>query len=362
MTANRRRSGQGRRPRSNGWSAKWSDELRIRPGEKAWVIITAGDYPLDDGDRASWLEVDMYNIEYQNQWGNTSWSYFRGNEGDCTLAKQAQANHPKLKKPVPGKPRIFLNAIHLDTFRQTQVLDKKTKQPLMYSKGKLRGQPILRWENVTDPMEKKNIARSGDFDGVCFFRKKFLQMSFNQFDAIRQVAKQAKQNCECGGCLEPVVYVCSECEDILLDISTTSLRPSEVTKFAEDHVRCGSCGHVDYPKAESICDNCDDPRPTVISSYAILLSKVRKDGFWTLQVEKVTPLTDWKFPSGTYAAARDADDNIILEEDLQKLADVQFDLEAYTEPKSNAYYSDILNLREGDIGFVSEATDYGNFR
>lgn len=362
-SSRRKRERGGSRKKRNGWGAKWSDELKIKEGETAWVMLTAGDYPAEGGDRTPYLGVPMYKVQYTNKWGNQSWGYFRGqSRGSCTLQDRADCGDNRVSSPRYGEPnRFFMNVIHLDLFRREEVLDK-SGEPLRYRHGKLKGEVVHRWEPVRSIREKKDIIKNDAFDDCTFFRKKFMELPFTHFEALKEVGRQAATTCTCGGMLTPTVYVCGECESILLDVEDTDLSEAEVKRFGDNSVRCGDCGHVGYPDAEHICDNCDTPQSTEFWQVAAQITKVREGQWPTIRVLKVIPITEYQFPDGEPAAVMEDDGTIVLHEDLQKLADTQFDLEEYTAAKENSYYSDILELREGDIGFASDSTDYGRFR
>ena len=361
MTASSRRpkrGGGGNRNR-NGWSAKWSDELKLREGETAWVMLTPGNYRTSTGDQAAWLEVPMYKVQYINKWGNQSWGYFRGHSrGDCTLKDRSDCGDTRVSAPKYGEPnRFFMNLVHLDLFRREQVMDK-TGSPLRYRGGKLKGEIVHRWESVSSIRERKDIIKNGDFEDCSFFRKKFVELPFTHFESLKGIARTAASMCSCGGSLVPAVFACEECEDILLDVEDCDLSEAEVRRFGNNSIRCNGCGHIGFPHEQSICDSCDNPDAISPWRVAAQITKVR-DGQWpTIRVLKVVPLSEYEFPDGSSPLDEDGE----LVEDLKKIADAQFDLEEYTAAKENSYYSDILELREGDIGFAAESADYGKFR
>ncbi len=365
MTASStRRKRQRSTKRRNGWNAKWSDELKLKEGETAWVMLTPGDYPAEGGDRASWLGLPMYKVQYVNKWGNDSWGYFQGQKnGDCTLEARASCGDSRVTAPrYADEPnRFWMNVVHLDLFKCEDVLDKNG-EPLRYKGGKLKGQVIKRWVSVKSIREKKDIIKSGDFDDCRFFMKKFMELPMSHFEALKGIARVARTMCECGGSLTPAVYTCTACEGVLLDVEDTDLSESEVAKFGDNEIRCTPCGHHGYPEAHSICDTCDDPVPRTPWAVAAQITKVREGNYPTLRVLKVQSLTDFQLPSGEYAASPDDDGGFVLDEDLQKLADAQYDLTEYAAAKPNSFYSDLLGLREGDLGFDSDSKSYSSFR
>ena len=69
LTASSRRDNQrnNNRGKRNGWTAKWSDELRLKDGDTAWVSLTPGDYAAEEGDRSQFLGLPMYKVQYTNK-------------------------------------------------------------------------------------------------------------------------------------------------------------------------------------------------------------------------------------------------------------------------------------------------------
>lgn len=371
LTASTRRRNQSRQAKkTNGWSAKWSDELKLRTGESAWVLLTPGKYPTLSGDSAPFLEVPMYKVQYINKWGNTSWGYFRGNEGSCTLRDRADCGDNRVSAPRRGEAnRFFMNVIQFDLFRKVEVLDK-TGQPMRYRGGKLKGEIVYRWEAVTSIKDKKDIIRNKDFSDCCFFRKKFVELPATQFDRIQGVARMAAGMCKCGGSLFPSVYYCSSCEEVLLDVNDSDLSEADVQRYGEASVRCNGCGNVDYPQACYICDSCDSPSSLHYSAVVAKISKVVEGQYPTIRVDKVVPLNEFEIANGELVVevteegelALDDKGLPVFEETLAKLVSSQFDLESYTAAKENSYYSDILELKQGDVGYAAETQEYTRWR
>lgn len=371
LTASTRRKNPTQRQKRNGWAAKWSDELKLKEGESAWVMLTPGKYPTHEGDVAPYLEVPMFKVQYENRWGNTSWGYYRGNKGRCTLQERADCGDNRVSEPKYGKPnRFFMNVIHFDLFKRVEVIDKKTGTPMRYKGGKLKGEIVYRWEAVTSIKERKDLLRSGNLDDVCFFRKKFIELPASHFEKLQSIGHQAASMCRCGGSLFPAVYLCSECEEILLDVDSTDLSEGDVRRFGDNMSRCNSCGHVGYPEAHSLCDTCDDPAKLAYWEVAAQISKVREGQWPTYRVDRVVPIGEFTLADGSPVIALDRDGNPEISEegkymfpdDLQKLVSSQFDLEEYTAAKENSEYSDMLGLREGDIGYAADSTEYSRWR
>jgi uncharacterized OB-fold protein len=277
--------------------------------------------------------------------------------------------------PFDGKPnRFFMNVLQFGVFRKTPVLDD-AGAPLRYSRGKLQGQEIYRWEPIESLREKKRLLNGGAGpDELCFFRKKFIELPKKQFEILRSFARRAEEMCFCGGKLFPVVYHCQECEEVLLDVEDTDLSEDEVRRFGDESLRCRGCGAVNYPKPVSECDNCNSATPLRFTEVVAELTKVRSgDGYPTLTITRMEPITEFQFADGGYAVIRDEEggplidpdsdgNGFVLDEDLEKLAMAQYDFADYTSPKSNGFYSDLLDLREGQPGFCKDSVPYGNFR
>ena len=101
LSANRGRrgGGNGGRRRRNGWSCKWSDQLKLKKEESAWIQLTKATYRAhgEDGE-VSFYSAPMFKLQYESKWG-TSYGYFRGNGGDdCTLQQLADSQDPNVQE------------------------------------------------------------------------------------------------------------------------------------------------------------------------------------------------------------------------------------------------------------------------
>jgi hypothetical protein len=351
-----KRGSAGNRAKRAGWATKWSDELKIDKDGSATIQLTPAKYNID-GDVMPYFTAPMFQIQFQNRNGNTSWAWLRSSGPDCTLQKLADSSHPAVKAPRYGdNNRFYVNVIHYSVFGRTAV--ERNGEVVRYSEGKLKGQPVYRWDEAKTFRDRKQLVSSGK-DDVCFYRKKFLELPATQFKVIQEISRKARGICKCGGNLFPSIFTCSGCEEVLLNIEDTDKTDVEISQFADQDTRCRHCGVVDFPVAQYDCDRCQNPVPL---EYYEVVAKVKKiagsNGFPTLVLDSVVPVSEFVLenkepvldPEGRY------------DDDLNKLISAQYDFEAYTAPKSAAEISEMLGLREGDIGFASNAKRYNNFR
>jgi ribosomal protein L37E len=353
-----KRGGTGRGGKKAGWAVKWTDELKIDKDGSATIQLTPAKYNVA-GDVMPYFTAPMFQIQYQNKNGNTSWSWLRGTgDNNCVLQKLADSNHGAVKAPKYGdNNRFYVNVIHYSVFGRSPV--ERDGQVIRYSDGKLKGQPIYRWDEAKSIRDRKALLNKGDSEDVCFYRKKFLELPATQFKVIQEISRKARSMCKCGGTLFPSIFTCSKCEEILLNVEDTEKTDSEIAQFADQDTRCRHCGHVDFPVAQFDCDNCQDPKP---HEYYEVVAKVKKiagsNGFPTLVLDSVVPVGDFLLDNKSSVVNTEGK----YGEDLDKLMTAQYDFEAYTEPKSAAEISEMLGLREGDIGFASNTKRYNNFR
>lgn len=369
LSANRGRRGGngGGRRRRNGWSCKWSDELKVKKDESAWIQLTKATYRAhgEDGE-VPFFSAPMFKLQYPNRWGGTSYGYFRGNGGDdCTLQQLADSQDPNVQEPKYGEPnRFFVNVVHYALYHREPVV--KNGETLTYSQGKLKGQPVYRWEEVKSVRDRKQLLKDPDSENLGFYRKKFLELPATQFRVVQEINRKARSMCKCGGALFPSVFICGNCEEVLLDVDDADMTDSEIANYGDQDIRCRHCGEVDFPQAEYDCDSCDNPRPHEYYEVAAKIKKViGSTGYPTLALDTVIPLSDMVFENKAPVVEPDPDDPekmVFTEEPLEKIAEAQFDFDEYTTPKTNAEYSDMLGLREGDIGYASSAKRYNKFR
>jgi len=375
------RSSRAKKPRrkSNGWSAKWSDRVGVKEGQSAWVLLTPGNYLTAEQQPADWYECTRFNVKYMKTMKDGSkrqvFESCTPNEGECTLTTQAMAGHSAISGiPRNDEPnRFFMNCIEFGV-NQKEVVTDRDGNPLRYQHGKMKGEEIFRWNKITSIRERKAAIQNEDPENVSFWRKKFFDLPPTHFNVLREIARKAKKMCLCGGTLQPVHYVCSHCGETLLDIDHTDLSESEVSRFGDQEIRCDGCGAYDLPLAETECDSCDTPRPHKFHEVVAEIQKTIGDkGFPQLVLSRVESLSDFKTADGQFVVVRDEnnqpliddedpDFRFVVDEKLEKLMKSQFDFELYTEPQANSYYSEILGLREGQLGYVSDSKPYTSFR
>ena len=353
-----------KRRQSSGWRCNWNDELKLGENQSAWILITPGVYNWD-GDETPYFGATLYNVAFQEEGKNyTSYRKIRGeDEGMCTLNERVQANDERVQRGYsqPGDPnRFFYNVIHFDLFRREPVLDRKTGNPKKYTRGERAGEIITSWQPVRSVRERKDLIADGGDDDLLFFRKKFISLSTNQQKAVAQALTEASYRCNCGGGLQPLAFTCNECEEVMLNVEEddTDLSEEEVRAFGADNRRCRTCGHFGVPNAYYLCDSCDDPSPLQPEQVAIRIKKSNATGFASYVVTEIRSLHDFELVDKSPVI--DADGNLI--EDLQKLADNQFDFAQYTEPLGNAEWSRLLNLSPGQPGYAESSRSYGRFR
>jgi hypothetical protein len=364
MSASRPRADRGGRRKGAGWSAKWSDELKIANDETVAIQLTPAKYLSSDsnGDvETSFFSAPMFQLQFQNKNGNTSWGYFRGQpNGPCTLQELADSNHAAVKEPRYGEPnRFFVNIIQYSVFQRVPIM--REGKPMTYSTGKLKGQPVYGWNEAKSVRERRALAAAQSED-VTFYRKKFLEMSAPQFKIIQEAARKARSMCRCGGSLFPGIFVCDTCEEVLLDTSTAEMSDSEIASYGDQDLRCRHCSAVGFPRPVFDCDTCKDPNPHLFSEVVIKLKKVQgANGFPSLVLDNVLPVTEFRLENKEVLATVE-DGNLVYPEDVAALMKVQYDFNEYTAPKSNAEYASMLGLRDGDIGFVTDTKRYDRFR
>ena len=364
MSAGRTRRDSKGNPRGKraGWSAKWSDELKIGKDESAWIQLTPGKYSSEEGVQP-YFSAPMFKLQFNNKFGTTSWGYFRGNGGpDCTLQKLADSNNPNVQEPKYGEPnRFYVGIIHYALYHKTPI--EKNGQVITYSEGKLKGQPVYQWNEVKSVREKKQLLTAGDVDSLGFYRKKFLELPATQFKVVQEIARKARSICKCGGTLFPSVFVCPACENVLLDTNESDMTDSEIMNYADQDIRCRHCGAVEFPRAEYDCDSCADPRPHEYHEVVAKLKKVTgPTGYPTIALDSVVPVTEFTMENKQCPVTVNGEGALAYDESLDNLMKNQFDFEEYTKPRTNAEYAEMLGLREGDIGFASSAKRYNNFR
>jgi len=364
MSASRPRFDRGGRRKGSGWSAKWSDELKIGKDETVTIQLTPAKYLSKDASgetETPFFSAAMFQLQFQNKFGGTSWQYCRGQDQEpCTLQDLADSNHPAIKEPKYGEPnRYFVNVVQYSVFERTPVV--RNGAPMLYTTGKLKGQPVYNWAEAKSVRERRALVAAGG-ENVAFYRKKFLELSAPQFKVIQEAAKKARSMCYCGGALFPSIFVCDSCEEVLLDTESVAMTDSEVANYGDQDLRCRHCDVVGFPRPVFDCDSCKDPRPHQYSDVVIKLKKTMgSNGFPALSLDGVFSASEHRMDNRDVVATMDGG-KFVYPDDLTVLMKAQYDFAEYTAPKSNAEYSTMMGLRDGEIGFVSDSKRYDKFR
>jgi hypothetical protein len=198
-----------------------------------------------------------------------------------------------------------------------------------------------------------------------FFRKKYLQVGSAHYDNLLTIIDKAKSRCRCTGNLEPVGYVCSNCEASLLDMEDSDLTLEDVNRFGDSKKRCKHCGVTAFPEAVYECDTCDDPIPLAFNE---VVAKVKKDGVGPktiIQVDSIIPLSEFSMDNKQGIVESDKDGNAVIEndefvliEELEEPTTMQWNFEKSHPAPENSEVSAFLRLQEGDPGYEASARGY----
>jgi hypothetical protein len=391
--------GKGSRNRNSGWRGNWTDRLDIPKAEATPILLTPGEYPLigkeknqaasdDNPDPIAHYHTCLYHSVKLRSKGPGSYYTARCgvqagevaglDDEDCLLCfREAQGD-----QRVQGRYLFSFNVIHFGLYRREKKIGKDGKVVFFEkdSEHHKRGDPVLVWNEVKKPRDRKEVmadlddlldlGEESEEDGVVLARKKYIEVGRTHRDQLTEIDEKASQMCRCGGMLEPIAFNCEHCDQEILDVEEANLAPEEVKKFAEERQRCDHCGEVGLPIPVPVCDTCDDPQPL---SFFEVVAYIRKAGEGTstrVEIEKVVRLDEFELPDGSSpiewdededVPVEDEDGNWVLSEDhgIKKLAESQWNFEKVHAPRDHQFHASRLGC-EIPHGFKdSELTAFG---
>ena len=177
-------------------------------------------------------------------------------------------------KDVSNRRMASFLLLHLADYHEVQACDARGN-PLSYdedSKYHHKGDPILRRALCTGRGCKECKARNPKVFG------KLLHWSVGSghLQAISAFADDLELKCRsCHGRLEPVMFTCDECGQIVLDLSDPNcdLTDDDVLSVTSQPMRCKECRHLDYVNPVFECDTCKDPKPTSLFDVSFAIKK-----------------------------------------------------------------------------------------
>ncbi len=365
-----------------GWKGSWRDRYDIPKAEEEDILLTRAAYenPEDVDEKtgekglAHFHTCQMHGLKLKPK-GPGSYLTARCNidagQEDCLACKcQAEGD-----RRVTLKPTFSFNIIHFGLYERVPL--ERDGRVVKHEDGENRGKPIMVWDLVDKPSDRKRIMadldryiRDGD---VRLFQKKYIELGKGHRDEISEIEAQASKFCRCGGDLTPIAFFCEKCEECLADVEDDDMSRKEIAAFAESRERCKKCGHVGLPVPQNTCNSCKHPE--ALTAFDVVAS-IRKEGEGTgshVVIKKITPIDQYQMPDGGYLiefekSGKDyipkVDDNgqwIFVEDmDIRKAAESQWDFEKVHEPKEHGFIADKLQVRN-PFGSTSGKGKYSRY-
>ena len=349
----RRKGGKG------GWRGSWKDRFDIPKAEETDILLTRGEYPNpDDIDEKSgepnlahFHTCKTHGVKLKPK-GEGSYYSARCNmdagQEDCLLCMKKEQGDRR----ITDRATFSFNVLHLALYKQVPLV--RDGKVVKYDEGDKRGEPIMTWEQVEKPKDRKEIMahldemlKNGE---VAMFKKKYIECGSGHRDELSMIQDMAAKNCKCGGKLKPVRFSCEGCEEILADVEDDDMSAKEVARFAESREKCKDCGHVGIPVPESICDSCKHPEPLTAFDVVATVKKEGEGASSHIVVKSVTPLDRYMLPTEEYLIEweKDGKDWVPKEDDngdwvfsedndLKKVIDAQWNFEEVHAPRDHGY-------------------------
>jgi hypothetical protein len=357
-----RRAGKG-----TGWRGSWRDRYDIPKAEEEDILLTRAAYenPEDVDEKTGEVRLahfhtcQMHHLKLKPS-GKGSFMTARcgidAGKKDC-LGCKAQAEGDRR---VTKKPDFSFNILHFGLYEKVPL--ERDGKVVKHEDGENRGKPVMVWEPVERPSDRKRILADLDNyidDGtVRMFQKRYIEVGGGHRDDLAQIDADAAKFCRCGGDLTPIAFTCEQCEEELADVDKDDMGKKEVAAFAMSREKCKKCGHIGLPVPENTCNSCKRPEP--LSAFDVV-ARVRKEGEGTnshIVVKKITPLDQYQLPNGNYLIEFEKDGKeyypkydddggwIFVEDmDIRKQATSQWDFEKVHEPKDHEFLARTLGIR-----------------
>lgn len=158
--------------------------------------------------------------------------------------------------------------VHLAPYHNVQATDRN-KEPIFYSKGKNKGQPIMERREC----EGKGCEHCANDEELVAFSSRYIELSPNFVDQIRNIdadLSRACANCREGD-IEVTALVCEDCGKSLVDM--TNVGEEEYESLMQGELTCKKCGHRGVPLEDVECSNCEDAKPTSFADVVLFLTK-----------------------------------------------------------------------------------------
>lgn len=384
--------------KGKGWRTNWRDRTnapREKAQEEEGFLFTAGEYEdrhprtLERNGGKPGIEAfytrQLHRIAVRGKGGSTynkAVTCRRFYDGSACLAcDELEKGNRKVdngKKDQDGfvKSGFSLNCIEFGLFQLVEAT-KPDGSVIRYESDSepgaknphRRGDPIMQWERVVRPKDRKeileNLDEELDLGNVRLFMKKYMDVGPAHLGVLTEIDAMAGEFCKnCGtGNLEINGFECAECQEMLVDVLEANMTSEELQNYGKTDQRCTACGHTDLPQPIYSCDNCKHPDPY---RWFEVIAKCRKTGEnaqTTITVDKVIPIDQFELPDGTSlvkllkngepemvpmdSANPDTSPlTFVYEEDFAKLVENQFNFEDVHRPESNdeiAKWLDIPN-------------------
>jgi hypothetical protein len=349
-----------------GWRGSWRDRFDTPKAEEEDILLTRAAYENpDDIDEktgearlAHFHTCQMHHLKLKPS-GKGSFMTARcgldAGKKDCLGCKcQAEGD-----RRITKKPDYSFNILHFGLYERVPL--ERDGKVVKHDDGESRGKPVLVWEAVEKPSDRKRIL--ADLDGyiqdgtVRLYQKRYIEVGGGHRDDLAQIDADAAKFCRCGGDLTPVAFTCEQCEEELADVDKDDMGKKEVAAFAMSREKCKKCGHIGLPVPENTCNGCKKPEP--LSAFDVV-ARVRKEGEGTnshIVVKKITPLDQYQLPDGGFLIEFDKENGkyypkegeegwVFVEDmDIRKQATSQWDFEKVHEPKDHDFLAKTLGVR-----------------
>jgi len=272
------------RPRGGGGAGGWKrfqDQFKPNTVEPDTVRFLPGEYPYTQIHRDGSTEVLLlpYFVYTEHFDGRTNGSSicsggafadYKDKAEPCIGCDLFWENGGKKGGRMSRREMKAFTILNLSTFHEVDQLDYKTGQVKMNDRT---NKPYKEWVKCTgrrcDACASGKPTKKGHIQHY--------SVGFGHFGQIKDYAKMIGKCCKsCGtrNSIDELAYICGNCKDAVIDMSTTHLSNEDIAKMVDGDVVCPHCRTEGLLEEIIQCSSCDNPERAGIFDVDISIKKV----------------------------------------------------------------------------------------
>lgn len=266
---------------------KGYDLIRILPGSYTTPLVDeeAGELVTDDAgniitDVNPWFQYVLYyhGGKKRSAIGSEGpLGKFKGKGDPCPAADWYWWEYRQRRENNSDKPNS-MSRRDMSAF-SVLVMAPFYKVPETNEDGSLRvnpntNEPYYRWE-------KAPKRGNSQYDAKGYEKKQghvmHWSLGFGHFNTLIEANTSLGEHCSnCGGreCIRDVAWVCQECGEAVIEMSSTTLSDEDIDKMTSEACTCPHCGNKGYLEDVYECTECDNAARGTMFDFDLKVQRV----------------------------------------------------------------------------------------